>query len=325
MEHQTDDQANHFNNIKPDLQKLYKEQDAWIAVQKKRNINISFLTGYFRLIKDAALYKFRLIETVCFTGVRNNWFVLFKSYWIKIYGGRNINLDDFFALKFEYRKKAQSHKVLSWDTPEQHIENWQQPENVSQLFHYTYKGALNPLMGYKVLSNLKPGMRVLEYGCSLAPYYATWRRYSSYKKCTWTLFDIPNHAFHFARYLYSQDSCVEKMPYLAPAYFNDPFYLVGQEKFDFIIITTVFEHLDDPLIIAKAVIDRLNDNGYLLFDYILSDGEGLDTKLGLEKRQETLKYLFDNLAIENKGSLNLEETLTLTLARKIPTKPGRGS
>ena len=318
MEFQIDEQANYFDNIKPDLQKLYNEQDSQLSTQRKKNINISIFTGYFRLIKDVALYKFRLIETVCYTGLRKNWFLLFKNYWIKVYGGRNINLDDFFCLKFEYRKKAQSKKEMSWSTPEKHIENWQKPENVSQLFHYTYKGALNPLMGYKVLQSLKPGMRVLEYGCSLAPYYATWRRYSSYKKCKWTLFDIPNHAFHYARYLYGQDSAVEKMPYLTPAYFNDPFYLVGREKFDFIIITTVFEHLDDPLKIAKAVIDRLNDNGYLLFDYILSDGEGLDTKLGLEKRQETLKYLFENLAIEKKDVLNLEETLTLTLARKIP-------
>ena len=315
MEYQIDDQVNYFDNVKLDLQKLYNEQDSQFSNQSKKNINISIFTGYFRLIKDVALYKFRLIETVCYTGIRKNWFLLFKNYWIKVYGGRNINLDDFFCLKFEYRKKAQVTREMNWDTPQQHIKNWQQPENVSQLFHYTYKCALNPLMGYRELRSLKTGMRVLEYGCSLAPYYATWRRYLSYKKCSWTLFDIPNHAFHYTRHLYGQDSSVEKMPYLTPEYFNDPFYLIGKEKFDFIIITTVFEHLDDPMVVAKAVINSLNDNGYLLFDYIVSDGKGLDTKLGLEKRQETLKYLYENLVIENKEIYDQQETLTL--AKKI--------
>ena len=307
---------NYFDNIKPNLRELYKKQELEIENLKKININKIFFIGYFRIIRDAIFYKTGVLESLCYSGFINDWFLPFKKYWSQIYGGRNINLDDFFNLKFHFRKIAQSTEQLSWDSPENHILNWQDPINVSQLFHYAYKGCLLPFQGFKFLRKTKSNIKILEYGCSIAPYYSTYRKYLSHKKQHWTLMDIPNHAFHFARYKYQKDNSVVQMPVLYPDFFDNPFNLIKTKKFDIIIITTVFEHLDEPLIVAKELHKHLNKGGVLLFDYILSDAEGLDTVKGLEKREETLKFLFENFII-NKDILEyLDSTLPMISAVK---------
>ena len=104
--------------------------------------------------------------------------------------------------------------------------------------------------------------------------------------------------------------------YTKSCIFDNPFNLIKTKKFDIIIITTVFEHLDEPLIVAKELHKHLNKGGVLLFDYILSDAEGLDTVKGLEKREETLKFLFENFII-NKDILEyLDSTLPMISAVK---------
>lgn len=99
-------------------------------------------------------------------------------------------------------------------------------------------------------------------------------------------------------------------------FFENPFNLVKTDKFDIIILATVFEHLDEPLINAKEVCKHLKKGGILLFDYILSDADGLDTIKGLEKREETIKYLFEKFEINKKMTDYLNETLLLTSATK---------
>jgi 2-polyprenyl-3-methyl-5-hydroxy-6-metoxy-1,4-benzoquinol methylase len=138
-------------------------------------------------------------------------------------------------------------------------------------------------------------MRILEYGCGIAPMYRTWRRFFAHIPTRWVLADIPGFPFHYARQVHGADAGVRFVT-ITPERFADP--LQGVEgQFDLIILQEVFEHLDEPLRLAGYLVDRLAPRGLLHFDYIESDATGLDTPAGLEQRRETLKYLKSRLEI----------------------------
>ena len=181
------------------------------------------------------------------SGLARRWFDDFVTYWHDILGGRPIpTVSDFNALLHEYRKRQQHVGELSWSDAAQHVANWQEPEGIYQTLHNARKLALHPIAGFRVWRRVPRGARVLEYGCSLAPYYYCYRLYFSHLECSHVLADIPNFPFHYAKYLYRHDAEVE-FATIDPEKFREPLAgLAGEERFDVIIVTTVFEHLDDP-------------------------------------------------------------------------------
>lgn len=56
--------------------------------------------------------------------------------------------------------------------------------------------------------------------------------------------------------------------------------------------------------------------GYFVFDYVKSEAMGLDSKQGLEQRIETLKYIKENLILVRGNLDNIEESVSLCIARK---------
>jgi hypothetical protein len=53
----------------------------------------------------------------------------------------------------------------------------------------------------------------------------------------------------------------------------------------------VFEHLKDPLIVTERFAAMLQPRGYLLFDYLQTEGGGLDTMHGVRQRDAVLKFI----------------------------------
>jgi len=245
------------------------------------------------------LKKMNLWETVVTIGVKRKWFDQFLDYWINVLGGLSLNVSDFHQLRFHYRKIAHANthlKQLSWNNEAEHLHNWQTPDNLYLTFNYVTKCALHPFRSRQLLKVLDKDMRVLEYGCSLAPMYRTYREYLNHIPTQWVLADIPNFPFHYARQVYARDLEVEQFVTITEELFDDPLKNV-QRNFDVIIVQEVFEHLHKPLHIAEYLVNRLNDGGLFFFDYAVSDAQGLDTSAALIERQSTLEYLSGKLEV----------------------------
>ncbi len=165
-----------------------------------------------------------------------------------------------------------------------------------------------------MLKLLKPGMRVLEFGCSIAPMYRTWRTFWSHVATKWVLADIPNFPFHYARHVYGRDS-EASFCQISEDLFDDPLkHIPG--TFDMIIIQDVFEHLHKPRQMAEYLIGRLNPGGILHFNYVRSDAKGHDTPAGLHERIPTLKFLQEKLTFISGTFAVSDESLGTCIGRK---------
>ncbi|HEU6438343.1 MAG TPA: methyltransferase domain-containing protein [Nitratidesulfovibrio sp.] len=306
--------GNDYEDLRVDLPAAYALQDAWLSTMPRRSHSRPAAINLLRFWGAALLQKSKRLEALAMTGVARAWFDEFNAYWENCLGGRPLNVADFHALRHAYRVRFQRRDEFKWGDAAQHVVNWQAPANIYSTLSYVYGLAVRPLRGHRLLAKLKPGMRVLEYGCSLAPYYRNWRDYYSHVRASWVLMDIANFPFHYARYAYAQDAAVENMAVIPPECLDVP--LDGMGMFDVIVITTVFEHLHKPLTVAKHLLEHLNRGGMFVFDYILSDAEDLDTPMGLLERNATLQFLKDVLVIEEGDMSRLEGSVGLCIGRK---------
>lgn len=287
--------GNRFDNMRIDLRQAYAEQDEALSGRQRQSVRRSAAFNYMRLAMYVALRRAHLHEMLVANGVIRNWFDAFSSYWSDVLGGRPITVMDCHALRFHYRMKAQSLAELSWGDAEAHVSNWQDPNGLTFVQQLLYRQALNPVRYRGLWRLLRPGMRALEYGCALAPMYATWRAFLNHRPVQWMLADIPNFPFHYARHVYGGDAEAELVTVSAER-LSDP--LAGRsDAFDIVFLQEVFEHLHDPLHIAGYLLDRIVPGGLFVFDYIRSDATGLDTPAGLEKRGATLDLLANRLEI----------------------------
>jgi 2-polyprenyl-3-methyl-5-hydroxy-6-metoxy-1,4-benzoquinol methylase len=312
--------GNFFDDVRVDVDASVREQEAWLAGNPRRPVPRGTA-----LSNRARLFEFRLLkrlgrwDAAVNGGVRAGWFEEFQRYWHGCLGGRPIDLWDFRPLLFHYRRRYQSPDALSWSSSDQHIRNWQDPRNLFQVFQAVARGAVHPVRSWSLPRLLRPGMRILEYGCGTAPMYRTWRRFFAHVPTRWALADIPNFPFHFARHALGADAGVDFVC-ITPERFADP--LQGVEgPFDLIIVQEVFEHLDRPRQLAEYLVGRLAAGGLLFFDYIESGGTGLDTPAGVEQRRETLRYLHQSLELVEGAFASADELRGAAVGRK---RPGRG-
>ena len=78
----------------------------------------------------------------------------------------------------------------------------------------------------------------------------------------------------------------------------------------------MFEHLDEPLFVAKYLLDRLNPGGLFVFDYIKSHGHGLDHPRALEEREATLKLILEQTTIIQGDIDDISQDVGWCLAKK---------
>jgi len=284
--------GNFYNHMDIDIATSHSTITEIITHDKKtNNKKIINKIKYFFVI---CLVKYKIYEILIRIGVLREWFDDFTCYWGKILNGRPLNLNDFFILSHEYRKRQQYTYELEWRGPQNHIENWQQKDMIYYIFFYAYRLASEPIIYHSLWKLVEKKSKILEYGASLAPAYNCYRQFFNHLSCYWTLADLPTFPFHYAKYKYRADKQVEFITINADC-FVDP--LSSSEKYDVIIISTVLEHVDDPYFVCKYLLDRLSTGGLIVFDFIKASGIGLDTPNSVLLRDKALNYIVDNVEI----------------------------
>jgi 2-polyprenyl-3-methyl-5-hydroxy-6-metoxy-1,4-benzoquinol methylase len=299
--------VNLYNDLQVDIDALHE------AIEKKAGNTYrgrsSGLLGLARYLVVKLLIKLEIYEKLVDAGILRGWFETFREYWQTKIGGRPISFHDFHYLRCHYRSKYPNVEVKEGATDKEFTYAWQRPENIYSTFDAVYKQALNPISGGGYAKYLKRGSKVLEYGCGIAPITASLIKYFSYRKNTYSIADIKGFPFHYAKFSLAN--------YGVKTYNVEPYKTVKfDDKFDAIFIITVLEHLPDPDQVIKSLTEALERDGRLFFDYIISDGEGLDTKESLLKRGAVLDYIEKNYKII-KGKIDRVNSMGLTIAQKI--------
>ena len=258
--------------------------------------------------------RFGIYEFLVVNGISRRWLDDFRSYWSDLLDGRPLwNTIEFFMLLHEYRKRQQHTSQLEWDDAGQHLANWQHISQIYSTLHFVRKLAVHPIVNNNLWRKVSKSGRILEYGCSLAPYYYCYREFFSHLGCKWILADIPNYPFHYAKYLYRNDLEVDFVTINA-ADFKNP--LGEASDFDVIILTTVLEHLDNPLLVSEYLLNRLKLGGLLVFDYIKSEGTGLDHPKALEMREDCLKSILERTQVIYGRINDINKSIGLCIAQK---------
>ena len=172
------------------------------------------------------------------------------------------------------------------------------------LFGAVWNEAFNDLVAYKYADYIPQYGRVLEFGCGIAPISHSLLKYYRNKALDITAADIPGIMLHYARWRFSGEIKRVFTPVLDP----DKPFLTG--NYHVIFICQVLEHLHDPFKTMEYLHGRLQNNGILIFDYIKSEGMGLDTEEGVKQRPTVIKFIRQNYDII-KGNCEGE-----TIARK---------
>lgn len=304
--------GNCFDDMRIDIAESHRR---FAYLTRTKNTKRSRFRNIVKFSLTRLALRFGIHELLVVNGISKRWLADFQNYWSNILNGRPFwSTLDFFMILHDYRKRQQHTSHLEWDDPKQHLANWQHPSQIYATLHSVRACAMQPITSLEFWKKVSKSMRILEYGCSLAPYYYCYREFFSHLNCRWTLADIPNYPFHYARWLYRNDSDVEFVT-ITDSDFTNPLKDVA-EDFDVIILTTVFEHLDDPLYISNYLLKRLKIGGLFVFDYIKSEGKGLDHPKSQEMRQDCLKSILVQAQIVHGNINDISESIGFCIARK---------
>jgi len=305
-------EGNYFDNMRIDIAASHRNLNNLQPIS--RSIRKSVLRNRFTLFLALALIRLQLHELLITSGIRKKWLDDFRQYWGEILNGRPLwNTLDFFMLLHDYRKGQQDTAQLDWGDAALHLANWQNPSQLYSTMDSVRRQAIHPIVCPHFWKIIPEKALILEYGCSLAPFYHTYRHFYNHLDCRWVLADIPNFPFHYARYLYRNDREVE-LVLIDADNFTNPLGEIG--GFDVIIITTVFEHLDDPLFVFDYLYDRLKPGGLLIFDYIKSEGTGLDHPNAVCMRENCLKKILKKTEIIYGEIEDIHSSVDLCIGRK---------
>lgn len=289
--------SNLYDNLKIDIQRLHFHPLQSSYFITKAN---AYFTG--------ALIKTGLLPKLIDSGFIRDSFNEFHIYWKEILGGRPLRYHDFFYLFSNYRKKFQDIELD--ENQDNFLETWQLPENIYLLFNAIYKYALSPLSFYPFREYIKKANIILEYGCGIAPITYSVIKYGRFKrKKLFVIADIQNHTYHFAKWRLHNVKNVRMIDI-------DPSQLpILDKNYDLIFLLTVLEHLPNPLDVIKNLYNTLITGGYLIFDFVLGEGKGLDTSQAILEREKILNFIEDKFKLE-KGELKINESIGTTIVRK---------
>lgn len=293
---------NLFDDFRPDVAALLKEQEAGLPAPDPGARSGDGLGAAGRLGSLAALYllgaqvKTGLHRRLVYGNLRLDWFQEFQDYWMGELGNRPIHPHDFYFLSGVYRQRAQTlyfehleHPDLASD--DKHLDAWRDSRMVSYLFLHAYRLALSPLRVHPFTRWVPRGGRVAEYGCGAAPIVTSLARYYRHLDLRLVGADIPHLLFHYARWKFRADRFVTMVP-IQP---NDDAPLPGE--YDTIFCLETFEHLPRPIAAAEHLHRALRPGGCLVFDYVRSDGTGLDTAAALRDRIPALEFILKRFDI----------------------------
>jgi len=298
------DVQNGYHEIKTDITTLHHD----LQKTPDHYSRLSHVRGFFRRYFDKALFVSGLYKKCIDAGFYRGWFDEFNEYWVQALGGRPLYFHDFFFLYSWYRTKFQNVGITESDSHESYLEAWKDPRNIYLTFGAVYKYALSPFFYYHFRRYLKPGGKILEYGCGIAPITIALINDGYAKKLEFTIADILQHPYHFAKWRLKQYGV--KMIDIDPP--ELPFF---SDVFDTIILMQVLEHLPAPRATIQHLTHSLAPGGYLIMDFMISEADGLDTKQALSERASVLEFLKNHYHICS-GDLTLDKDIGLTILQK---------
>lgn len=310
--------SNFYDNIVVDVKKIYRKFPINRKFHPKPN-SADFIGGPFHKIYRNPLIPIKYRNYFWHLFRRLNldlsWFKTFKHYWSYVLRGRPLwGIEEFFFLNNLYRVKFQNIQVPDTDDPNIQLDAWQRSELIYQLLHLIYKESYsNELTILDLLRKKKKKIKsILEFGCATAPITTSYLEFFRLKK-NMKIFisDIQTIAFHYATYKFRR--CSNIIPLLLIP--DNDFLLTLSKKVDVIFCMAVFEHLNKPLATINKFYEYLNKDGFLLFDFIKTEGEGLDTHHAVKERNGVLEYIAENFDIIH-GKIIKDKDLGLTIVRK---------
>lgn len=293
---------NRYDDVRLDVAALLKEQEASLpapdpAAGSADGLGpLGLLGSWARLYALGALVKTRLHRRLVYSNLRLDWFHEFQRYWVGELGNRPIHPHDFHFLAGVYRQRVQTTYFEHIEKPElasddKHLEAWRDHRSVYYLFAYTYRQALSPLRVHPFIPYVPRGGRIAEYGCGAAPILTALARRYRHLDLRLVGADIPHLLFHYARWKFENDRFVTMVP-IEP---NDDAPLRG--AYDTVFCLETLEHLPRPIPVLEHLHAVLRPGGHLIFDYVRSDGTGLDTATSLRDRIPALQFVLDHFDV----------------------------
>jgi 2-polyprenyl-3-methyl-5-hydroxy-6-metoxy-1,4-benzoquinol methylase len=289
--------VNRYDDVRLDLPRLFKDQEATLAPWDPRarsgdGLGLGgALAGRARLAATALSYRLGLHQRLVYSHLALDWFQEFREYWMSALGNRPLEPHDFAFLLGVYRQRFQGLDADGLAVDERPLEAWQDPRSLYLLFAHHFRTAVRPLSVHRYVPFIPRGARVCEYGCGVAPLATSLVRYYPHLRLAVTCADLPTVLFHFARWKFRHAPFVRTVV-IDPA---DDAPLDGE--FDVVLCTEVLEHVPRPLALVRHLHSRLAPGGILVFDYIRSEGQGLDTVGGLRDRLPALAFVRESFDV----------------------------
>lgn len=312
---------NLYDDFRPDVAALLKEQDAKLKAPSPTARSTDGLGLVQRAGELLRLYTLGLaVQTgvhrrLVYANLRLDWFREFQEYWSGELGNRPIYPHDFCYLSGVYRQRLQTIDFPQLGDPQLasdtgHLDAWRDARLVYYLFAHTYRLALSPLRVHPYVRYIPRGGRVAEYGCGAAPVVTALSRYYRHRNLQLVAADLPHLLFHYARWKCRAWPFVTMVP-IGP---DDDAPLPG--RYDTIFCLETLEHVPRPLAVLQHFVHVLKPGGHLVFDYIRSEGKGLDTATALRERIPALRFVLDRFDIVA-GRVTVEgEHIGPSVARK---------
>jgi 2-polyprenyl-3-methyl-5-hydroxy-6-metoxy-1,4-benzoquinol methylase len=130
--------------------------------------------------------------------------------------------------------------------------------------------------------------------------------YSKKRNLSFAIADIRQINSHFAKVRLGENA---EFIDLQPFENNLP-----TERFNVVTLKEVMEHLPNPLDTVRSITESLKPNGILVFDYILSDGEGQDTIESIEQRPDVLRFISHHFNVIE-GQLLIDSSIGKTVCQ----------
>lgn len=293
---------NLYDDVRLDVAALLKQQEAALvrsdpAARSGAGLGrLGRVGSLTRLYALGALVKLGWHRRLVYANLRLDWFHEFQRYWVEELGNRPIHPHDFYFLSGVYRQRLQTIHFEQLEKPElasddRHLEAWRDHRAIYYLFAHTYRQALSPLRVHPFVRYIPRGGRVAEHGCGAAPIVTALARRYRHLDLQLVGADIPHLLFHYARWRFRNDRFVT-MVSIDP---NNDAPLPG--LYDTVFCLEVLEHVPRPIAAIEHFLRVLKPGGHLVFDYIRSEGTGLDTATSLRDRIPALRLILDHFDI----------------------------
>lgn len=292
--------SNSFDQINIDLKKLQKVE---YPKNKRKNFFLLLTQRYFY----GLLIYLKLYDRLIDSGLIRGWFVEFRIFWLNHLNGRPLYFHDFNYLLGIYRSKFQEISIQDEGNDKKFLDAWQNNHSAYLLFGNVRKYSYRPLHSFFLEKYINDNSKILEYGAGIAPFSYSLINYSLKKNLEITIADIIQINFIYAMFRLS-GLCKFKI-------IENKKHNLEKDYYDVVILQAVLEHVPDPIETIKSLHGALKKNGILIFDYILSAREGLDTHASAIYRKEVLNYIVSNFTII-KGEIDINKSMSTTIVKK---------